>query len=365
MLLVRPSAEIFLKSEGVRRKWENILLSEIRKAIGEVRLKKGRGRIWIENEIHPEAEERLKRIFGIQSFSRCVRCDLGELEETVFEFWNKKWEYKSDFSFAVRVKRVGEHDFTSQEMAAKIGALILDHHPDLKVNLETPDYRIYIEIRDRNCYIFDEIIEGAGGLPHGVEGTVVLLFSGGVESAVASFLMMQRGCVIIPVYFDLGVFGGGEGLKRAEEVASFLQNYEQDFKLVTIDHGDLLGEVKRTLSNVKLDNHTCLFCKRRMYRVAEKVAEREGCKGIVTGESLGQVASQTLDNLFVLDQAVDIPVFRPLIGLDKTAIERLARDIGVYEVCISMQEECLATPDKPSTKGNLEKIIAIEEKMDI
>ena len=362
VLLIRPSAEIFLKSEGVRRSWEKILYTEIKKAIGEVKLRKGRGRIWIENEISPEAEERLKLIFGIQSFSRCERCDLNELEVKVLDFWNRRGN-KADFTFAVRVKRTGSHEFTSQEMAAKIGALILDHHPDLKVNLDNPDYIIYIEIRDRDCYIFDEVIEGAGGLPYGVEGKVVALFSGGVDSSLACWLMMQRGSVIIPVYFDLGVFAGGEGVKRAEKVASFLQLYQRDFKPVKIDHGVFLSEVKRVLKEARLDNYRCLFCKREMYRVAEKIAAREGCKGIVTGESLGQVASQTLDNLFVLDQAVDIPVFRPLIGLDKMEIERLARKVGVYEICISIKEECLAIPEKPITSGNLKKILDLESAL--
>ena len=365
VILVRPTAEIFLKSEGVKRRWENILISEIRRVVGGAKLRRGRGRIWIENEISPECEERLRWIFGIQSYSKCDYCELQELEDRVLSFWNERVRDRSGFSFAVKVKRSGKHDFTSQEMAARIGGLILDHHPDLWVDLENPDYRIYIEIRDNDCYIFDEVIECAGGLPPGVEGKVVALFSGGVDSAVATWLMMHRGCKIIPVYFDLGAFSAHDGRMRAEKVTSFLRRYQRDLELLVISHGDFLSDIRRILSDAKIENHTCLLCKRRMYRVIEEIAVREGAKGIVTGESLGQVASQTLDNLFILDHAVKIPVFRPLIGLDKNRIEAMARAIGVYDVCTSMKDECLATPDKPTTKGNLQKILEVESNKDI
>ena len=121
MILLRPSAEIFLKSANVRRKWERKLISEIKRAIGDVRLRKGGGRIWIEENITPEARDRLRYIFGIHSFSVCKRCSLQQLEEQVLSFWDERWGEKSGFSFAVRVKREGQHDFTSQEMAARIG----------------------------------------------------------------------------------------------------------------------------------------------------------------------------------------------------------------------------------------------------
>ncbi len=363
MILLRPSAEIFLKSANVRRKWERKLISEIKRAIGDVRLRKGGGRIWIEEDITPEARDRLRYTFGIHSFSVCKRCSLQQLEEQVLSFWDERWGEKSGFSFAVRVKREGQHDFTSQEMAARIGALILDSHPDLRVDLKNPDYVIFVEIRDLDCYIFDEMIEGAGGLPPGVEGRVVALFSGGVDSAVASWMMMRRGCEVIPVHLDPGDFGAGEGIERAEEVASFLQRYQRNFKLKIIDHSEFLTDLIHLLRSVRLERYTCLLCKRRMYRIAEEVAREVKARGIVTGESLGQVASQTLDNLFVLDQAVNIPVFRPLIGLDKNEIEGWAREIGLYEICVSTENRCLAAPRRPSTRGDLEKILDLEQRL--
>jgi len=365
VILVRPTAEIFLKSESVKRRWENILISEIRKVVGDAKLKRGRGRIWIKDEISPECEERLRWIFGIQSYSKCGYCELQKLEDQVLSFWKVQTQDRDKFSFAVKVKRSGKHEFTSQEMAAKIGGLILDHHPDLWVDLGNPDYRIHIEIRDNDCYIFDEVIGCAGGLPPGVEGKVVALFSGGVDSAVATWLMMQRGCEVAPIHFDLEAFSTYDGRMRAEKVTSFLRRYQRDFELLVVPHGDFLGNIKRMLSDAKIENHTCLLCKRRMYRIVEEISVREGAKGIVTGESIGQVASQTLDNLFILDQAVNLPVFRPLIGLDKNRIETMARAIGVYEVCTSMKDECLATPNKPSTRGKLQKILEIEGSKDI
>ncbi|MHC1635052.1 MAG: tRNA sulfurtransferase, partial [Candidatus Methanospirareceae archaeon] len=203
--------EIFLKSEAVRRRWEDILIKNIKKAVGGCDIRRERGRIWIES--NDVSEEALKRVFGIVSFSKCEHCKLSELNEFVIEFG--KEVLRDARTFAIRVKRVGSHDFTSQEKASELGYLILKAFPHLKVDLEHPDKEIFVEIRDEDCYVFDNITQGAGGIPIGVEGKLVSLFSGGIDSPVATYLMMKRGCEIIPVYFDISPFADENTFKRA------------------------------------------------------------------------------------------------------------------------------------------------------
>ncbi|MHC1585439.1 MAG: tRNA uracil 4-sulfurtransferase ThiI, partial [Candidatus Syntropharchaeia archaeon] len=334
MILVRPSSEIWLKSESVRKKWEKVLVERIR-AYG-YRIRGGRGRLWIEDDLTPEQQEILKKTFGIDSFSICERCDLKELEKYVLDFWERKGIRKG--SFAVRVKRVGEHTFTSKEMEARLGSIILERY-SLSVDLDSPDYTLYVEIRNGDCYIFDEIVKAVGGLPYGVEGKVVGLFSGGIDSPVAMWMMMRRGCEVIPVYFDMFPFSDRKKVEKVEKVAEVLREYQQDFRVRIVKHGNFLLRVKEVLFEKGFENYICILCKRRMYAVAEEIAMNEGAKGIVTGESLGQVASQTLDNLYVLESAVSLPVYRPLIGMNKLEIEGIARSIGTYELSISFAEE--------------------------
>jgi len=358
MYLVRYS-EVFLKSEPVRRRWESILIKNIKKAAGDCKIRTDRGRIWIEGDVNPE---RLKKVFGIVSFSKCEHCKLGELEKYVLEFCEEA-RIERARTFAVRVKRVGAHSFTSQQKAAELGALILKKFPHLKVDLENPDKEIFVEIRDDDCYIFDEVIHGVGGIPLGAQGRLVALFSGGIDSPVAAWLMMKRGCEIIPVYFDASPFTDHTTLKRAESVAEVLREYQPDFELRVVPHGEFLLRAKEVLRRRKMENYTCVLCKRQMYRTAEAVAREEGAKGVVTGESLGQVASQTLENLLVLDEACSLPVYRPLIGFDKLETERIAREIGTYERSILPAKSCEAVPKKPTTKAKLEKVLEVEAEL--
>ncbi|RLG37292.1 MAG: tRNA 4-thiouridine(8) synthase ThiI [Candidatus Alkanophagales archaeon] len=358
MYLVRYS-EVFLKSEPVRRHWESALVKNIKRAVGDCKIRTDRGRIWVEGVINPE---KLKKVFGVVSFSECEHCKLDELEKLVIEFC-KKAKIEHARTFAVRVKRVGTHDFTSQQKAAELGALILKEFPRLKVDLKKPEKEIFVEIRDDDCYIFDKVIQGVGGIPLGAQGRLVALFSGGIDSPVAAWLMMKRGCEIIPVYLDNSPFTDHTTLKRVESVAEVLRGCQPDFELRVIPHGDFLLRAKEVLSRRKMENYTCILCKRQMYRTAEAVAREEGAKGVVTGESLGQVASQTLENLLVLDEACSLPVYRPLIGFDKLETERIAREIGTYERSILPAKSCEAVPKKPTTKAKLEKVLEVEAEL--
>ncbi len=358
LYLVRYS-EIFLKSEFVRKRWEKKLIKNIRKIVGiPIKIKTERGRIFIFSE--KEIDEKLKKVFGIVSFSRVRHCRLDELEKVVVEYCREK--IGEARTFAVRVRRVGEHSFTSQQKAAELGNLVLQYFPYLTVDLNNPDFELNVEIRNQDCYIFSEVIEGAGGIPLGVEGRVVSLLSGGIDSPVAAYLIMKRGCEVFPLYFDLGVFSEGDALGRVEKVVGVLRDYQPDMQLKIVNHEDFMRKAIDVLKSEGKLNYTCLICKRRMYRIAEKYAEEVGAMGVVTGESLGQVASQTLDNLYVLTLSCKMPVYRPLIGMDKVEIERIARKIGTYEVS-KTPVNCLIAPKKPVTKGRIEVVESLEGKI--
>lgn len=349
--LIRYS-EIFLKSDYVRKRWEKKLLENIRKFGISFKFKIDRGRIWIFTD--ERVDDKLKRVFGIVSFSPCLHCKLDELDDFILSFCEGRLNVKT---FAVRVKRVGRHEFTSKDVERRLGSMILRKFPNLKVDLKNPDKVIYVEIRDEDCYVFDEVVKGVGGIPLGVEGKVVSLLSGGIDSSVATWLMMKRGCKVIPIHFDIRPFGESS----VRKVVDFLRLYDPEIEVKVVEHGSFLEEVLDFLRRKRLESYTCVICKRRMLRVAESIAREEGAKGIVTGDSLGQVASQTLDNIMVIDEVCKLPVFRPLIGFDKVEIEEIARRIGTSSTPV----KCRAVPKRPTTKANLERILEIEKDLSV
>ncbi|MDD1664121.1 MAG: tRNA 4-thiouridine(8) synthase ThiI [Methanomicrobiales archaeon] len=356
--LVRYS-EIFLKSDPVRREWEKVLTRNIREVLPECRVRTERGRIWVEG---PVDRGRLRRVFGIVSFSPVTRCDLASLHEGLLDLCRRNG-VNDRRTFGIRMRRVGTHPFTSQEKAVELGNLVRGEFPHLEVDLDRPDLELHVEIREGDCYLYTEVIRGAGGLPLGVEGSLVALVSGGIDSPVAAWMMMKRGCRIIPIFVALESFLDDDARMKAGKVVEVLHMYQPDIRLRVVPDS-FLACAKEGLIRHGLEKFTCLICKRRMYRIAEAVAEAEGAKGIVTGESLGQVASQTLDNLLVLDDAAGIPVYRPLIGLDKEEITRMAREIGTFGSSTAPVKGCQAVPKKPSTSAVLEKIREIEGSLD-
>ncbi|MDD3092097.1 MAG: tRNA 4-thiouridine(8) synthase ThiI [Methanoregulaceae archaeon] len=350
--------ELALKSPPVRRRWENVICDRIRESFPGCRTRKEPGRIWIEGEADPDV---LSRIFGIVSFSECTKTTLDLLRGDAADYCASRG-FSGVETFAVRVHRQGNHPFTSKDLEAELGRLIGDTFPHLKVDLRHPEKVLFVEIRSHDCYLFDEVHAGAGGLPPGVSGSVVALFSGGIDSPVAAWMMMKRGCRIIPVYMAIEGYLDDDARRRAVAGVEALRTYQPDIRLVTIKDS-YLSEAKKELASRRLDKYTCILCKRRMYRIAGEIASGCGANGIVTGESLGQVASQTLDNLAILTEAAVLPVYRPLIGLDKTEITEIARTIGTYEPSIMKTGGCGAVPVKPATTGKPGLIREIENSI--
>ncbi|HIH61524.1 MAG TPA: tRNA 4-thiouridine(8) synthase ThiI [Methanobacteriales archaeon] len=365
-LILGRYGEIALKSPQVRRRFESQLIHNIKSAFKtEVHVKGGR--IFIYPADFEEALNRLAKIFGIVSFSPAIAMKTDKkvistkLQEYV-EKLNLEGLFDDKKSFAIRCKRTGTHDFTSQELAAYAGSIVTDKI-GAPVNLTKPDIEIFLDVRGRKTYLFHEILPGPGGLPIGISGKVISLLSGGIDSAVATYLVMKRGCKIVALHFDTYPYTGKKNKIKIKKLVDKLKEYSQGvkFELLTVEYGEYLDycmlEAPRNL--------TCILCKFGMYHIAEKIAKKIGALAIVDGNSIGQVASQTLYNILATRYNVKIPILSPLIGFDKVEIENLAKRIGTYEISILPNGKCTAAPTHPMTKIEPERLLKIKESLDL
>lgn len=359
--------EIALKSKPVRRRWIRILISNISSGLARANIKAQIRHKWsriiVKTSEVEKSIEVLNRIFGLTYIAPFIYVDLKDLED----FIDKRAVdlLKDAESFAVRVRRTGEHNFTSLELEKKLGA-ILKEKTGVKVSLEKPSRTVYVEVHDSECYIYTRKIECYGGLPLGSSGKVVALISTGIDSPVASWLMMKRGCPIIVLHAQVNISKPDACTRKLLDMVEVLRRWHigLEIPVYIYRHYDALVEISKHASN-----YTCILCKRLMLRMAERLSIERGAKAIVTGENLGQVASQTLENLNAIDRAVNIPVLRPLIGFDKEEIINLAKRIGSYEISIrpdlgcSPETVCWAKPSKPVTKADLEKVLILEKEI--
>jgi thiamine biosynthesis protein ThiI len=264
-------------------------------------------------------------------------------------------------SFAVRAKREQKTGPNSQELSALIGSAIYDHVPGLRVDLDHPDYELFVEVRHFGGLIYDARIAAPGGLPWGTQGRVLALLSSGIDSPVASWLAMKRGCEVTHLHLDAGAWAGGDVTRAAIENHRRLSGWcsGNALHMVIADSGPLYDRMKEIRIPPR---YSCVICKRFMLRVAARLMDTEGAIAVVTGESLGQVASQTLTNLAVISEPVAVPVLRPLITYDKEETITLARRIGTFDAHPG-DLTCRAVPRMPATAAVLEEIRACERKM--
>lgn len=355
-LLVRYS-EIGLKSPKVRYRMEMTLrrnLEETYKSEGVhfLRIVKRSSRLVVYTS-DPKARDLTKLVFGISSYSPSmeVETDLDAVSRAV-----KRVAEWSEGSFAVRVQRVTkEFPMTSLELERELGAIV-KRKTGRNVNLNNPDQEIIVELIGRYSYVSDERIRGYGGLPVGSQGKVIALISGGIDSPVAAWLIMRRGAQVIPVHFSKSK-AEEETFRRLVDV---LRRYSHGVKFepIIVEHGTFLQDL---LSKGHRE-WTCLLCKRRMFIAASRLAEELGAGAIVTGDSLGQVASQTLANLEVESKCLEKPILRPLIGMDKDEIVKLAKEIGTYDISISYKDACPFLPVKPKTRAVWRDFIKVIEE---
>lgn len=359
MIIVRYG-EIFLKSEFVRKKFVEKLVSDIESKLKRSRIKnkiyKQRHRIFIKLYSKDDLGlglDVLKRTFGIKSVSPAIETssDLQSLKEKTIELADKI--LSENDTFAIRVTRENYESYTSKELEEILGREVLKNVKCKGVNLTKPKKTIFVEIRGNKAYIFTEKIRCYGGLPYGSQGKVLCLLSGGIDSAVATFLAMKRGCEPIVLTFAKNE----NDAKIVKKIVEKLQEYSPSEILA------YKAEISKALKEIKekAGKYTCIICKRLMLRVAAKLCEDLKIKAIVTGDNLGQVASQTLENLSSIDAVTEKLVLRPLIFYDKEEIISIARDIGSYE--LGAARSCEFVPRKPATAARIEKIIEIENSI--
>ncbi|ACJ16341.1 Hypothetical thiI [Thermococcus onnurineus NA1] len=353
MILVRYG-EIAVKGgkrrEFERRLVENILAALERKGI-KAKARLIRGRILI--EAPDEAAEIIAKVPGVVSVSPAREMNYEEVPD----YLKEALKGLNPRSFKVETQRLDKAFLkTSVEVNREIGAFIVREF-GWKVDLENPELTIGIEIIKGKAYVFFEKIKGVGGLPVGTQGKVVVLLSGGIDSPVAAFLMMKRGAEIIAVHFDQGK----NAKNVVEKTVEILNDYSpKDIELIVENHFEVLRPYVAVLSRINMLEWTCVLCKVAMLRRAAEIAREEGALGIVTGDSLGQVASQTLANLYFETMSVRFPVHRPLLGMDKEEIVKIAREIGTYQAFLEYPYcDCPFRPERVVTQGKYGEFLKI------
>ncbi|OED29573.1 tRNA uracil 4-sulfurtransferase ThiI [Methanosphaera sp. WGK6] len=358
--------EIGIKSPKIRRKFENKLINNIQTELN-CDFENDQGRMTlITDETNEKVEDVLNRVFGIVSYSPISETEtdkekISELIETVIKqvIDENKFNPEKD-SFAVKCRRVGEHDFSSQEMAGYCGSVVVKL-TKAKVNLSNPDFTLYVEVRKNRTYIYTEKIPGLGGLPVGSQGRVVCLISGGIDSPVAAYNMLKRGCAITLLHCDNYPFTTGT-IEKVKKQAKNLERYSlgSEVRLYTIK----LGQYLEFIQGQTPPRMTCVLCKSGMYQSAAHLAKQEGANAVVDGSSIGQVASQTLNNIEAARYHCRMPIFSPLISLDKIEIEAIGKKMGSYEVSIIPDSGCGAVPKYPETHADLDLVNKIIEDID-
>ena len=364
-LIIARYGEIGVKSSGVRSQFEKRLVKNI-KATFDCSVDRNQGRIYIYPKQFDEGIEKLNMVFGVVSYSPAVSTQFtfDKLNETLTSYVEQLIsENVLDINtkFAVKCRRVGTHDVSSQEIAAYCGSVV-KNVVDAPVDLSNPDLTIFVEVRDDDAYIFHEKIKGPGGLPLGTQGKVVCLISSGIDSPVAAYLMMKRGCEVIALHCNNDPFSGPKVTENFNLLIDRLDEYANGsaIKRRVIDYGEYLTVAKQKAP----EKMTCVLCKSGMYRIAEKLAQKLGADAIVDGSSIGQVASQTLPNILATRYGVDIPILSPLIGLDKEEITEIAIKIGTFEISKLDDGGCSAVPRYPMTHAVLEDVKQACKDMD-
>ncbi|MCS7228686.1 MAG: tRNA uracil 4-sulfurtransferase ThiI [Candidatus Kryptonium sp.] len=308
-------------------------------------------------------KSRLNNVFGLTNFGIGIVSALDV--EKICEASLKVLKNKNFKTFSVKTKRQNKKfPLNSVEVNRKVGAFILERFKnngkEIYVDLENPDITVHIEIVDREAYVYADRFKGPGGLPVGSSGKVVALLSAGFDSPIASYLMMKRGAKVIFVHYHSYPYTSYDSIEQVKQIVKILSKFQFHSKLYIVP----IAEAQRIIVlNAPVELRTILY-RRLMIKIAENIAEKEGAEALVTGESLGQVASQTLRNIRVINQIATLPVLRPLIGIDKEEIIQKAREIGTYEISSQPYDDCCSflTGRHPETWANLNDIFEVEKK---
>ncbi|UWD48368.1 tRNA 4-thiouridine(8) synthase ThiI [Clostridioides difficile] len=369
-ILIVKYGEIGVKGKN-RYIFENRLIRNIRnmlKPIGKFNVYKEYGRIYVDLEDYDYEEviEEVRKVFGIVGVCPGVRAkkDYDTLKEIALKMLEEKIDagYKT---FKVESRR-GDKSFrlTSQEMSMDIGGYLLSKVGDrIDVDVRNPEVKIKCEYREFHTMVYSDTIPGYGGLPLGTNGRAMSLLSGGIDSPVATWMVAKRGMEVEAVHFHSYPFTSERSQEKVKDLAKILAKYCGRVRLHKVN----ILEIQKAIGENCNEEEATILSRRFMMRIAQRLSEKRHCDALITGESIGQVASQTIQGLTCTNAVVDLPVFRPLIAMDKSDIVDIAKKIGTFETSIIPEEDCCSvfSPRKPVTKPRLEKIEKSELSLDI
>ena len=365
-ILVVHYNELGLK-KGNRNYFENRLCQHIRAVLadcgaGEVRRISGRILVALKPDAQrDEIYRRMQKVFGVAYFAESVQTP-ATIEDLERDAW--ALAQKTPFeSFRIEARRADKSfPYTSVEINQRVGAYVKERSGS-RVDLENAELTCWIEVLGRNALVYTQRSEGPGGLPSSTSGKVVVLLSGGIDSPVAAWKMIKRGCTAVFVHFHSFPYTTKESQEKARQIAALLAQYQLRSKIYLTP----FAEVQRHIMvETPADTRVILY-RRYMLRLAELIARRERARVLVTGDSVGQVASQTIENMDVISRAVQMPILRPLVGEDKIDIINLARRIGTYEISIQPDQDCcsLFVPKHPETRAKLEEVEKSEQRLQV
>lgn len=369
-IILIKDGELALK--GLNRAiFEDKMMNSVKRRLGSLgnfKISRAQSTVFIEPEDDnfdiDEALDRLSYVFGIAAYSRA-----GVAEKDMDKILKTAPVYLKDVmedirTFKVEAKRADKaFPFKSPEISAEVGGALLDAFPHLKVDVHNPDCVVTVEIRDKAAYIRAGQIKGAGGLPTGTSGKAQVLISGGIDSPVAAYLMARRGLTLNAVHFASPPYTSERAEQKVKDLLACVAKYSGTINLAVVPFTEIQEEMAKKCP----EDYFTLVMRRIMMRIACRLSHEQGCLALITGESLGQVASQTLHSLAATDSVCDMPVFRPLIGNDKEDIVKISKQIGAFDISILPYEDCCTvfTPRHPHTRPKPGQCEKAEEKLDI
>jgi thiamine biosynthesis protein ThiI len=337
------------------------------KKFGEINITKAQSTVYVEpvddNIDVDEVVDRLSKIFGIIKLCRCC-----VVEKTMDAILNDSIEYIREDMEAARTFKVDakrsdkKFPYKSPDICNELGGKLLETFPHLSVDVHKPDVTVTVEVREKYAFIHAGKLEGAGGIPVGSSGKAMLLLSGGIDSPVAGYMMSKRGAVIDAIHFEAPPYTSERAKQKVEKLAKKMTEYCGDIAFYCVP----FTQIQETLRDKCPEELFTILMRRLMMEIAQRIAVREGCQALVTGESLGQVASQTMYAMVCTDAVCRIPVFRPCVGLDKTEIIDISRKIDTFETSILPYEDCCTvfTPKHPKTRPELGAVEAAQARVD-
>lgn len=358
--------EIGLKGKN-RSSFESALVRNIRKGLAQtsgLKVSREHGRVYVEHSDDPETVgEKLARVFGIVSFSSVATAKtvLEEIQEKALQE-GLRAGLGEGVSYKIETRRANKRfPITSPEVSKLVGSYLWQNIPGVKVDVHYPEITVNVEIRDHEAYIYSTSIEGPGGLPVGVTGRGALMLSGGIDSPVAGWLAMKRGISLVGVHFYSFPFTSERSKEKVLDLGKVLASYGGKFPVFVVPFTEIQKQIR---INCPESLHVTIM-RRMMFRIAELICDKEHCNSVFTGENLGQVASQTIESLAVIENVVTRPVLRPVITMDKLEIVALAQKIGTYDISIRPFEDCctIFVPKNPATKPKLRDAELAEEAL--